>query len=329
MSLHNFTKWSKLRGFNYQPGYSAHLQYTWTHFDLSYWEREVPWALRFGTNCLRIWLDWSAYLAIGDRFLNHVDQALSVLDRHGITAMPVLFNRWTDPRYPAGGIADSDLRSGGTFDKFFPYLDAIANRFDDDHRIAAWDLCNEPQAPGPSPDIALLEMRWLATVADRIGRQSDIPITIGTMTGENVAIFAPLVDVISFHPYPKQGDQMATLCRQHLELAAAYNRPLICTERCVGSIDDHERGELARECIDTLDRHDIGWLAWQLVSGPFVTGSRERTDNNAVRPGEGYMPFVLPDGTTRPGHEWLVRRGAEAAGASTVSVIRPPYKTRG
>jgi len=325
MSIHN--AWAKVRGFNYQPGYSGHLQYTWTHFDSSYWDREVPWSLRFGATMLRIWLDWSAYLATGDAMLDNLDRALTILDRSGLKAMPVLFNRWVDRQFPAGGVADSDLRTASlTFDKFYPYVDKLMERFGDDGRIAAWDLCNEPQAPGPTPELGMLELRWLGTIADRIRHRSSIPITIGTMTGENVATYAPLVDVISFHPYPKTVEGMVSTCLTHLALATSFGKPLLCTETCVGSLDDQERGLLAMQTLEVLEQHEIGWLAWHLVAGPFVTGNRERMDDNAVRPGEGFMPFVLDNGATRPGHEWLVKRGGHALGSSTISVVRPPYK---
>lgn len=326
MPLHNLTKWSSLKGFNYQPGYSAHLQVTWTDFDPAVWEREVPWSLRFGTNTLRVWLDWSAYLVLGDKLMDHIDRALSILDRNGIQMMPVLFNRWTDARYPAGGVADNDLTNGGlAFEKFYHYIDDLMVHFADDRRIVCWDLCNEPQAPRPMVDIAYQELRWLSVVADRVRRQSDIPITIGSTVTDNVALFAPLVDVISFHPYPRRAEEMDDLCQQHIAIAHTYDRPLICTETCVGSLDDQERGELARETIETLEEYDIGWLAWQLVAGPFVSGNRQRVDSNSIRPNEGYMPFVLEDGSTRPGHEWLVKRGTETVGTGTVSIVRSRY----
>ena len=301
-----------IRGFNYQPGHSSHLQYTWTAFDADAWEREVPYAVRFGSNMLRIWLDWSAYLAVGEKMLNHMDRALEILDADGMTMMPVLFNRWNDTNYPAGGVTEANLRvAGWNFAPFMPYIDALAERFGDDDRIAVWDLCNEPQAPGPNADTALREYTWMARVGDRLRAKTAKPITIGTTVYDNVRMFAPLVDVITFHPYSREIGGMASLCEDHCRIAEEYDKPLICTETCVGSLDDEERGLLARDCIETLERFDIGWLAWQLCSGRFVTGSRERTDSNAVRPGEGYMPFVLPDGSTRPGHEWLERKNRE------------------
>lgn len=59
----------------------------------------------------------------------------------------------------------------------------------------------------------------------------------------------------------------------------------------------------AREDIETLERHGIGWIVWQLVEGRFITGNKERTDNNALDFMEGFMPFILADGSMRPRHE--------------------------
>jgi len=269
----------------------------------------VPYAKRFGATVLRIWLDWSAYLALGEGMIDHVESALDILGRNGLQMMPVLFNRWVDPRYPAGSISSEDLaHSSYAFDKFWPYVDALVGRLGQDERIVMWDLCNEPQTPRAQPEISLRETLWLAATAERVRKHHPrAPVTIGTMTYDYVVALAPLVDVISFHPYAQSGEEMDKLCRDHLAIAGGCGKSLLCTETCKGSLDDQERGALARACIETLERYEIGWLAWQMVSGRFVTGSRERTDSNAVRPDEGYMPFVLPDGATRPGHEWLER----------------------
>ncbi|MEO6908735.1 MAG: cellulase family glycosylhydrolase, partial [Abditibacteriaceae bacterium] len=293
---------SAMRGFNYMPGYSAHLQYTWTDFDRNSWQREVPYALRFGSNTLRVWLDWSAYLSIGDKMLDHVETALAICDDNGLKMMPVLFNRWTDPKYPAGGVsAENLLITAPDWAAYRPYVEALMKRFGADERIIMWDLCNEPQAPQGVDGSAPAEHAWLTSVAGWVREDSKISITIGTMTEDYVSHYAALCDVLSFHPYTGAVGEMKVLCERHLAFAHEVNKSLICTETCVGSLKDAERGALARENIETLESFKIGWLAWQLCSGRFVTGSRERTDSNAVRPNEGYMPFVLPDGSIRPG----------------------------
>jgi len=297
---------SIIRGFNYQPSYAGSLQMAWTHYDREVWEREVAWSERFGTNMLRVWLDWHAWIAIGDAMFNAVDSALDVLAANDIRMMPVLFNRWNDWALPMGMVADRDLATGDLgFEKFTPYVDGLMERFADDDRIAIWDLCNEPQAPYHSAEQNFREAVWLSRVADWVRRASEIPLTIGTSTGDRVRVYAPLADVISFHPYTDKPGDMDASCESHKAIAAAYAKPLICTEACRGSFDDAERGAQARDDVEALDRQGIGWLLWQLVEGRFITGSRDRTDNNALHPGQGYMPFILADGATRPGHEWL------------------------
>jgi hypothetical protein len=303
--------WSQLKGFNYQPGYAPNMQFMWTHFDREAWKREVPWSLRFGANTLRVWLDWGAYLAIGEAMLDNLEDALGILDENDLRMIPVLFNRWVDPRYPGGGVSDNDLRcSGWGLEKFDAYVGALAKRFASEERILLWDVCNEPMGGDFWNDPAILfrEHVWLSNVADKLRRETAIPVTVGAMTYDYVLQAAALCDVISFHPYTVQIGEMEKLCSDHLAIAERFGKPLICTETCKGSFDDQERGALARNCIETLERHGIGWLAWHLCESRFVTGSRGRTDSNSIHPNQGYMPFVLADGATRPGHEWLERR---------------------
>jgi hypothetical protein len=297
--------YSAIRGFNYMPSYSPHLQYTWTNFDRKAWETEIPYALRFGSNMLRIWLDWTAYLVIGSKMFDNIDRSLEIMDRSGLKAMLVLFNRWNDPQYPAGGIFNEDIYYPYElgFKPFYPYIDELMERFGNDRRVAIWDLCNEPIVL--KQDDPSREYFWLSAVNDRVRKKTTIPITIGTMTYDYLRPYAPLVDVISFHPYPHKIGEMEVLCKDHSAIADEFSKPLICTETCCGSLNDKERADLARDNIETLEKYKIGWMAWQLVSGKFVTGSREKTDSNSVRPGEGYMPWIMPDGKTRPYHEWL------------------------
>lgn len=300
--------YSQIRGFNYQPSYGGTLQYIWTGFDRAVWEREVPWSKRFGSNMLRVWLDWQAYFAIGDKMFDALDQALDVLAKNELRMMPVLFNRWNDARCPHGGVGDRDLILAN-FDKFWPYVDALMGRFGNDARVAIWDVCNEPQAPwNRFPEVNDVETKWLETAVSRMRSATKTPITVGTMGRENVERFAPFVDVISFHPYTNKAGDMEESCKVHEPIAAKFGKPLICTEACRGSFDDQERGRQARDDVETLEHHGIGWLLWQLCEGRFVTGNKERTDDNALHPGQGYMPFVLADATTRPGHEWLERK---------------------
>ena len=96
------------------------------------------------------------------------------------------------------------------------------------------------------------------------------------------------------------------VCDEVVQIAVDANKPLYCGEYCAGSFNDQERAEIARMSIEALEKQGIGWAAWHLMSGQLVTGSRERTDKNGIR-GEGYMSFIMLDGSPRPGHEILHR----------------------
>lgn len=298
--------YSAIRGFNYLPSYASNLQLLWTHYDDAVWDREVGWSKRFGSNMLRLWLDWHAYIAMEDEFFEVLDSALAELAKHNIQAMLVLFNRWHNSRWPMGGVGDRDLIKGAyEFSQFAPYVQGLLQRFGSDERVAIWDLCNEPQAPHLETQINFLEYLWLARVANWVRQDSDIPITIGTEMGDNVRIFAPLVDVISIHPYTRVRGDIEQVCADHVAMAADFGKPLICTETGTGSFDDVERGEHVRLDVETFRRYEIGWLLCHLMEGRFTTASQARADHNALHPGQGLLPFMLKDGRTRPGHEWL------------------------
>jgi hypothetical protein len=297
-----------IRGFNYQPSYAGSLAMIWTNFDRAAWDREVGWSKRFGTTMLRVWLDWHAWVAMQESFYDRVEEALGVLGAHGVTMMPVLFNRWNDRTWPMGMVNERDLASADwSFTKFRSYVDGLMKRFGADRRVAIWDLCNEPQAPHRDAETNLREAVWLSHVAGWVRAGSKVPVTIGTMNDDNVRIYAPLQDVISFHPYCEGPGKMEERVAAAKSIGEYYGKPILCTEACKGSFNDAKRGAQAREDIGTLERHGIGWIVWQLMAGRFITGNKERTDNNALDFMEGYMPFLLEDGTTRPGHEWLER----------------------
>ncbi len=148
-------------------------------------------------------------------------------------------------------------------------------------------------------------MRCVAGTALRGAKKK--PLALGTMSGPNVEPFAGLVDLITFHRCANRIGHTDELCDAHLNLAVKYKKPLVCTEACRGSFDDQERGRQSHGDVEAMERRNIGWLLWQLCESRFVTGNRERMDDNTLHPGQGYIPFVLADDTTRPGHGWLGR----------------------
>ena len=293
-------KFSYLRGFNYTPSYAYNYFEEWPNFEPSIWEKEVPYAKRFGANHLRIWMERDPWQADPNLFLKNVDTALNILGRNGIKMMPTLFNSWHGLDWEMGGtyllhVAD------GNWKRFEPYIESFVGYFKDDPRIVIWDLANEPPVWNRERDKPWIN--FLAHVYEKIKEIGvNQPITIGTMSRDNIRILEPCSDVLCCHMYSYTQENIDAACDNAVQIALEYNKPLICNECCTGSFNDQERAEIARMSVDALEKRGIGWTAWHLMSGQIVTGSRERTDRNGIR-GEGYMPFIMPDGSTRPGHE--------------------------
>ena len=114
--------------------------------------------------------------------------------------MPCLFNRWHDDRFDYGGTYTENLFRDWRAQ--LAYVRAIVIPLADDDRVLIWDLCNEPQAFDLNSEVNKREFAWLKAVAAAVRTcGAKQPITIGTMTGDNIQTYASLMDVLCGHPY--------------------------------------------------------------------------------------------------------------------------------
>lgn len=128
-----------------------------------------------GINAVRMFLPFNVWYYKRDGFFEMLDEILELLDSHGMTLMPVIFNDCAafvrpDPVFPEklptgwkeyalghhGGAIENPfigdkLRTGWIlFDEEewvepqFEYEKALITRYKDDPRILVWDLWNEP-----------------------------------------------------------------------------------------------------------------------------------------------------------------------------------------
>ncbi|MCX5841388.1 MAG: cellulase family glycosylhydrolase [Deltaproteobacteria bacterium] len=307
-------EYQHIRGFNYMPSYAFILFDVMDRFDVRVWDKEFGYARNLNANSLRIWVSSVSYHKDPTGFLRNFEKILLLANKHDLTIMPTLYNRWVDATYPFGQLELAHvLAPQPAHNEHRTYVMQFVSAFRFDPRIIMWDICNEPYGYAYISDASLKqELRKRETsflqMVFAAARDADPsqPLTIGTCgaTDHNDPEIYDLPDVLCCHPYAGWwNDQYEKEVDSYIDLANRKNKPLLCSETCQGSLDDHVRVECIKNSIGVLKKKGIGWYAWQLCAGEMVSARRDRTDNNAKPGDRGYMCFVLEDGSLRPGHE--------------------------
>jgi hypothetical protein len=306
-----------LRGFSLVPSWGARIEEAWWSYNSERLREEVTLARQVHANCLRLWIEFTAWMADPDRVTAHFLDAVKIIGEAGMKVMPCLFNRWHDDRFDYGGTYTENL-----FRDWRPQLDyvrSLVTPLAQDNRILAWDLCNEPQANDLGTDLNKREFAWLKTMAEMVRTcQAQQPITIGTMTGKNIEIFAPLVDVLCGHPYAHDRRGLAGLIASFEAMKKAHGKPFLVNECIPGSLHDVKRAEVARFYTDMLSTAGFGWMGWALREGKAISTRRDRYDGNGLN-GEGFHPFFTRQGKLRAGLEFLTEKPRRL----------PPWEGRG
>jgi hypothetical protein len=299
---------SHIYGFNYQPSWGSNGLSVWGEkFDPKKYREELGAGKRHFPkfNAVRIWLSWSAYRKAPEPFIRNFQQAVDICGELDLLVIPVMFNRW-----PGGWdeVANLELLAPDFDAVFGPYIRALVTPLKGDLRILAWDLCNEPYAQSPMPDEVC--MPWLFKIREAV-KQGDRAawVCIGNHDQRTTERSAPLQDILTPHiylpsysseyreqakipaPLPKNADGIDKV----VELAKALRKPVICTECCWGAWDtgDAERVRYIRFNLQALKERGIGFMPHAL----WTSGVMD------LHKGGLNMPFILEDGSLRPGHE--------------------------
>ena len=172
--------------------------------------QEVALARQVHANCIRLWIEFTAWMADPDKVTDSFLDGVKAIADAGMKVMPCLFNRWHDARFDYGGTYTENL-----FADWRPQLDyvrAIVTPLANDDRVLVWDLCNEPQAADLNSEVNKREFAWLSAVAaETRACGAKQPITIGTALGNNIELYAPLMDVLCGHPYAHDRQGLAGL----------------------------------------------------------------------------------------------------------------------
>lgn len=298
-SLHVYPDYGWLRGLGMVPSWGARIEDAWWFYDGAEMRREVALARQVHANCIRLWIEFTAWFRDPDAITARFLDAVSAVAENGMKVMPCLFNRWHDTQFDYGGTYRFD--GPAAWSHQLAYVKALVTPLAGDERILCWDLCNEPQSNDPgSPEFA-----WLRDVAATVracgARQ---PITIGTMTGDNISCYAPLVDVLCAHPYAHDRAGLDGLIADFQRRAQAAGKPLLCNECVPGALDDLVRADVARFYSEKLSAAGFGWMSWVIREGKAISTRRDRHDANGIG-GGGFHPFFTRDGKLRAGLEFL------------------------
>lgn len=306
--LHVYPDYGWLRGFSVIPSWGARIEEAWWNYDRDRMLEEVMLARRVHANCIRLWIEFPAWMADPDRVTACFLDAIDCIDRAGMRTMPVLFNRWHDPDWDYGGMSIDNLNRN--WKPMLGYVRSLVEPLADDPRVLIWDLCNEPQAFSLETDLSKKEFGWLSDVAATVREAGALqPITIGTMAGTNIDVFEPLCDVLCGHPYAHDEAGLDRLIADFKARSVRFGKPFMANETIPGALDDRVRAGVARFYTQKLAAAGFGWMGWALREGKAISTRRDRFDTNGIF-NQGFHPFFGRDGKLRDGLEFLTENPA-------------------
>ncbi|CAF1511175.1 unnamed protein product, partial [Didymodactylos carnosus] len=262
-------------GTNFIPSTAINSLEMWQSetFDIETISRELSWAASLNMNLMRVYLHHLLWQQNADDFASRIDKFLQISSQNNIQIIFVLFDECHTPNpklglqpIPIPGVHNSGwVRDPGQemlldqtkWSVLQQYTADIITRFQNDTRIALWDLYNEPECSQQVPIVLpLLKLVYAAAISANPVQ----PLTVApasSLSEELAQYEISISDVITFHNYAPLADTM-----RMVEQLKTFNRPLICTEY------------LARTAGSTIFTHipyfysnNIGSINWGLVSG--------------------------------------------------------------
>lgn len=309
-----YAKQPWLVGCNFSPSTAINQLEMWQAdtFDPETIDRELGWAEDIGFTGIRVYLHNLLWEEDSEGFLKRVDKFLEIADKHGIAVMLVPLDGVWDPqpkqgkqREPRPHVHNSGwlqapgaeiLRDPSRHDELKPYIVGLIGHYQNDKRVLAWDLFNEPDNPNRNSygrdgfktelaedvkeEMATKLLAKLFVWAREAGATQ--PLTAGVWRGDwssddKLTAYNKLMleesDVISFHCYgPPQNmiDRVQELRR--------FGRPLLCTEYM-----SRGSGSTFNPIMGYLKEQNVGAFNWGLVDGktqtayPWATWERQFT----------------------------------------------------
>jgi hypothetical protein len=277
-----------MHGANYVASYAATDVEMWLRYDPAVIERELGYARKLGLNCVRVFLQSLVYHHEPQAFLARFEDFLAAADKHGLKAMPILFDSCfgVAPSLESRHIWVANPGPDRMAQEWWPesdaYATAVVSAHVGDKRIALWDVMNEPTAthlagtPEGKAQIDAFVAHYCALVKKLDATHA---ITVGIATWDNRDVL-PLVDVLSCHSYAAGVEAFRADLTGTRNQARAAAKPWIVSECC-----NPAAGSTYEMAMPVLRELDVGHTVWQLIIG--------RDQFNAA------SGLVYPDGTVR------------------------------
>jgi hypothetical protein len=285
-----------LVGCNFSPSTAINQLEMWQAdtYDPATIDRELGWAEGLGFNTARVFLHDLLWKQDSAGFLDRMERFLQMAHNHHIQPVFVFFDSCWDPA-PKLGLQHAPkpfvhnsgwVQSPGQayfehperLDELKPYVMGVLAHFRNDHRIAFWDLFNEPdnlndssygkmESPQKKKTALLLLQKVFIWAREAKPGQ---PVSSGVWhpTWENPAELSDFEkmqlgesDIITFHDYGPPEE-----IKKSIEHLRRYRRPIVCTEymaRPVGSTFD--------PILGTFQAAHVGACNWGFVSGKTQT----------------------------------------------------------
>jgi len=285
-------KWSKngdawMVGANFVPSTAVNELQMWQveDYDQATIERELGFAKDLGFNTMRVFLHNLLYDPSNPEVLfNSIDGFLNTTASMDMGIMLVLLDScWNpDPALgpqpaPIPGVHNSQWVQApgralvtGPFEEFQvavePYVTAVVSRFGSDPRVLAWDLWNEPDNSGYTPNqiTPLLSAVFDWVEAAGPSQPTTTPLWTGHIHWSKFDSLTSLQqlqisrsDVISFHHYNN-----VELLQHAVEQLVGYDKPLVCTEYMARGANSYFNPNM-----EYLQEAGVAAYNWGLVSG--------------------------------------------------------------
>jgi hypothetical protein len=273
-----------LVGCNFLPSTAVNDVEMWQKdtFDAKTIDRELGWAQGLGFNTVRVFVNYAVWEADAAGLKETMRRFLAIADKHGISAVVILFDDCFKPEPRVGkqpdpepGIHNSQwVQSPGVQRRGDPaawprlerYVKEVVGAFASDKRVLAWELYNEPSASLPLVEAAF---KW----AREAGPSQPVTTTVfGNAEMQNRII--ELSDVLCFHSYGPLPDVKAEVARLR-----GQGRPVLCTEWMAR--DGGSRFETHLPCFK---ENKIACWNWGLVAGRTQTYFPWGSPRNAPEP---------------------------------------------